>query len=215
MKDIKIIKFIKQNSRILKKIGVTFVIPIILSVTGSIIFLSAGWNLISQSYALGSVLFTNASTNLNQVTFSINDYEMTRPDIGQVFATLKIPRLGIEKQIVHGDGDAELRKGIGHYAGSTLPGEGGNFVIAGHRDTSFKKLEGIQVNDKIFVETTWGTYEYKVKDIKIVKPTEVSVIDPTDYEKLTMYTCYPFNYIGQSPERFVVDGEFVGVSDNK
>lgn len=215
MKDIKIIKFIKENSRILKKIGVTFVIPIILSVTGSIIFLSAGWNLISQSYAFGSALFTNANTNLDQVTYNINNQEVSRPDIGQVFATLKIPDLGIERPIVHGDGEDELKKGVGHYAGSTLPGENGNFVIAGHRDTVFKKLEGIKVNDQILIETSWGTYEYKVKDIKIVKPTDSSVMDPTDYEKLTMYTCYPFSYIGHAPERFVVEGEFVGVSDNK
>ena len=82
MKDIKLIKFIKQNSSMLKKIGITFVIPITLSITGSIIFLSAGWNLISQSYALGSALFTNANTNLNQVTFNINNQEVGRLDIG-------------------------------------------------------------------------------------------------------------------------------------
>ena len=215
MKDIKFIKFIKQDFHMLKKIGVTFVIPILLIGTGSIIFLSAGWSLFSQSYNLGSTAFTNANKNVDEVTFNINNQEVSRPSMGEIFAQLKIPRLGIERQIVHGDGDDELKKGVGHYAGSTLPGENGNFVIAGHRDTVFKKLEGIQVNDQILVETSWGIYEYRVKDIKIVEPTEHSVIDPTDYEKLTMYTCYPFNYVGCAPKRFIVEGEFVQVSDNK
>ena len=215
MKDIKLIKFIKEDSHMLKKIGVTFVIPILLIMTGSVIFLSAGWNLFSESYNIGSVLFTKANTNVGEVTFNINNQEVGRPDIGQVFATLKIPSLGIERPIVHGDGEDELKKGVGHYAGSTLPGENGNFVISGHRETALKKLEGIKLNDQIFVETSWGVYEYKVKNIKIVEPTEHSVVDPTDYEKITMYTCYPFNYIGHAPKRFVVEGEFVQVSDNK
>lgn len=214
MKSRKFRTFIKSNSRVFKKIGITFVIPIALSITGSLIFLSAGWNLITQSYALGSTLFSKPSINLNQVSFKINNQDVYRPDIGQVFATLKIPSIGVEKPIIHGDGEDELKKGVGHYAGSTLPGEKGNFVIDGHRDTVFKKLEGIKENDQVFIETQWGTYEYKVKEIKIVKPTERDVIEPTNYEKLTMYTCYPFDYIGNAPERFVVDGEFVTVHNN-
>ena len=55
--------------------------------------------------------------------------------------------------------------------------------------------------------------EYKVKKIKVINKDEHSVLDPTDYEKLTMYTCYPFNYIGPAPQRFVVTGEYVGVKN--
>ena len=215
MKNIKLIKFIKQDSHTSKKIGVTLVIPILLIVTGSILFLGAGWNLFSQTYNIGLSVFTKGNKNINEVTYNINNQEVNRPSMGEIFGKLKIPRLGIERQIVHGDGDEQLKKGVGHYAGSTLPGEGGNFVIAGHRDTVFRKLEGIKVDDQILVETSWGAYEYKVKDIKIVESTEHSVIDPTNYEKLTMYTCYPFNYIGNASQRFVVEGEFVQVLDNK
>ena len=213
MKNNKLLRFMKNNSRMLKKIGITFVIPIVLSITGTIIFLSSGWNLIAQSYTLGSSIFSKPNLDLEQVSFKINDKDVYRPDLGEVFATVKIPRLEIEKPIVHGDGESELKKGVGHYAGSTLPGENGNFVIAGHRDTVFKKLEGIQKDDQIFIETQWGVYEYKVSDITITKPTDTSVTEPVDYEKLTMYTCYPFSYIGNAPERFIVDGEFVGVHE--
>lgn len=211
MKNNKLLKFMKENSRMLKKIGITFVIPITLSIAGSLIFLSAGWNLLAESYALGTSIFSKPNVDLTQVSFEINDKQVYRPDIGQVFATVKVPNLGLEKAIIHGDSEDELKKGVGHYAGSTLPGENGNFVIAGHRETSFKSLKDIKKGDQILVDTEWGTYEYKVADIRITKPTDLTVMEPTDYEKLTMYTCYPFNYIGNAPDRFIVEGEFVAV----
>ena len=86
-------------------------------------------------------------------------------------------------------------------------------LFLGHRETALRKLEDIKVGQSIFIETNWGNYEYKVKEINIVDKTAHHVLDPTDYEKLTMYTCYPFNYIGSAPERFVVTCEFVGIVD--
>lgn len=74
-----------------------------------------------------------------------------------------------------------MKKGVGHYAGSTLPKENGNFVIAGHRDTVFKRLKNIKVDDKIFIETYWRKYEYKVKDIRITNPDDYTVLEPTNY----------------------------------
>lgn len=211
MKINKLSQFVKENSRMLKKIGITFVIPIFLSITGAIIIMSASWNLLAQSYALGSTIFSKPSINLDQVTFNINDQEVYRPDLGQLFGTIKIPSVQIERPIIHGDGDDELKKGVGHYAGSTLPGENGNVVLAGHRDTVFKKLENIKLEDEVLLETDWGTYKYKVSDIKITEPTDTSVTEPTDYETLTVYTCYPFNYIGRAPQRYIVNCEFVGI----
>lgn len=213
MKSNKVFEFMKNNSRLLKKMGITFVIPLFLSTAGALIFLSAGWNLIAQSYMMGSTIFAHPNADIGSVKFTINNQEVYRPDLGKKFATLKIPELSLEKPIIHGDGPKELKMGLGHYAGSTLPGEGGNVVISGHRDTAFRKLEDIKVGQSIFIETNWGNYEYKVKDINIVDKTAHQVLDPTDYEKLTLYTCYPFNYIGSAPERFVVTGEFVGIVD--
>lgn len=213
MKSNKVFEFMKNNSRLLKKLGITFVIPLFLSTTGALIFLSAGWNLIAESYMMGSTIFAQPNTEVGSVKFTINNQEVYRPDLGQQFATIKIPELNLEKPIIHGDSPNDLKKGLGHYAGSTLPGEGGKFVISGHRDTALKSLENVKVGHKILVETNWGAFEYKVKEINIVKSNEHSVLDPVDYEVLTMYTCYPFNYIGAAPNRFVVTGEFVGLVD--
>ena len=60
----------------------------------------------------------------------------------------------------------------------------------------------------------WGTYEYKIKSTRITTPDDTTVLEPTDFEKLTIYTCYPFEYIGSAPERFIIEAEFVKVHDN-
>lgn len=65
-------------------------------------------------------------------------------------------------------------------------------MLSGHRETAFYALKDIKQGDKVFVETDYGTYEYEVSEIYIMIPDDVSATMPTDTEKLTMYTCYPF-----------------------
>ena len=215
MKSKKDSGFIKKNSRLLRKLGITFVIPLFLGITGGLIFLSAGWNLFAQTYLVGSVIFSQPNNDVGKVEFTINNKKFNRPDLDQQFATIIIPDVNLKKPIIHGDSQSDLAKGVGHYPGSTLPGEGGNVVLSAHRGTAFKNLEEIKIGDPVFIETDWGTYEYKVKKINIVDKNAHHVVDPTDHEQLTMYTCYPFNYIGPAPKRFVVTGEYVGVKNEK
>lgn len=215
MKSKKNSGFIRNNSRLLKKIGITFVIPLCLGVTGCLIFLSAGWNLFAQTYLMGRIIFSEPNNDIEKVKFTINNKKVYRPDLDQQFATIIIPNVDLKKPILHGDSQNDLAKGVGHYSGSTLPGEGGNVVLSAHRGTAFKNLEKIKIGDSVFIKTDWGTYEYKVKEINIVDKNARHILDPTDYEQLTMYTCYPFNYIGAAPKRFVVTGEYVGVKNEK
>ena len=205
----------KINSKLLKHIGITFVIPIFLAIGGCLLVLSAGWNLFAQTYALGSSLFVKPNNTLEKVAFDINDHQVYRPDLGTEFATLKINSVNLNKRIIHGDGDLELKKGIGHYAGSTLPGEGGNVVLSGHRDTVFRPLEGIKIDDEVEIETDYGVYKYKVANTRVTNPNDTTVTMPTDNEKLTMYTCYPFNYVGRAPNRFIVECDYIGVFDKE
>ncbi|MCA1732581.1 MAG: class D sortase, partial [Acidobacteria bacterium] len=92
----------------------------------------------------------------------------------------------------------------GFLPGTARPGEGGNTGLAAHRDTFFRPLEGIQVDDRIRLEVPPHTYEYRVDSVRIVEPSEVSVLDFTGTEELTLVTCYPFRYIGPAPDRFIV-----------
>jgi sortase A len=103
-----------------------------------------------------------------------------------------------------GADDSTLRTAAGHLSDTPLPGEPGNSAIAGHRDTLFRKLKDVRVGDRIAVTRPAGSVYFTVRDTRVVAPTDVSVLAPTEGPTLTLVTCYPFRYIGPAPKRFVV-----------
>ncbi len=107
-----------------------------------------------------------------------------------------------------GTSDDTLARGVGHLHGSAAPGQIGNLVLAGHRDTFFRGLRDIRQGDQISVKAPDGDYQYSVDSTAIVQPTQTEVVRPTDDATLTLITCYPFNYIGSAPERFIVHAHF-------
>jgi len=123
---------------------------------------------------------------------------------GSAIGRLEIPRLGLSEVVFEGSDTHTLRLGIGRLSNSALPGDPGNVVLAGHRDTFFRPLREIRPGDEIWLRTREGTFSYTVGWTKVVKPTDVSLIMPTASPALTLVTCYPFYYIGSAPERFIV-----------
>lgn len=204
-------KYKLKTSKLIKKIGIAVVIPIFMLAIGVGIVLTSAWNMLAESITLGSVLFAKPSVHLEEKAFDVNSKAVYRPAIGENFGRLKIESVGLDKPIIHGDDDEELKMGIGHFAGSTIPGEEGNVVLSGHRNTVFKPLENIKIGDEVVFETEYGTFKYKVKETFIVDGAdpEYKITEIVDYERLTMYTCYPFDFIGNSPQRFVVVCEFI------
>jgi sortase A len=93
---------------------------------------------------------------------------------------------------------------VGHIPETPLPGEPGNAGLAGHRDTFFRSLRAARPGDRIVVTTPDAVVHYAVRDTRIVEPSEVSVLAPTPEPTLTLVTCYPFNYVGAAPKRFIV-----------
>jgi LPXTG-site transpeptidase (sortase) family protein len=91
-----------------------------------------------------------------------------------------------------------------------VPGEAGNVVITGHRDTFFRHIHELQKGDTVVVQRDGKTFRYEVTGKKIVEPTDVSVLQPTNDSRMTLITCYPFNYIGPAPKRLVVFSKLVG-----
>ena len=126
---------------------------------------------------------------------------------GDTVAKLEIPRLGGEWYVVEGAGDQDLRLGPGHLEGTAFPGEKGNCVIAGHRDTQFRMLKDIQKGDEIVLTTSIGLTRYRVTGYDIVKPTDTRSIQDTKDAELNLVTCYPFYYLGSAPKRFIVHAE--------
>ncbi len=126
------------------------------------------------------------------------------PVEGQAFAEIEIPRLGLDAVVAQGDSAAILRRAVGHLDGTALPGQAGNVVLAGHRDTFFLPLHGVREGDRITLRAGAAEFGYVVEWTKVVPPTDVQVIQPTAGRTLTLVTCYPFWYIGPAPRRFIV-----------
>lgn len=131
------------------------------------------------------------------------------PAIGPdgLIGSMEIPRIGVAVVVVEGTGKATLRRAAGHIVGTGLPGRPGNVGIAGHRDTFFLPLRNVQRDDLITLTTLRGEFRYRVVSIKVVGPYDVAVLNPDGTEILTLVTCYPFNFVGAAPERFIVRAE--------
>jgi len=121
-----------------------------------------------------------------------------------VIGRLSIPRLHISAIVEEGVDDTTLSRAIGHIPGTALPGETGNIGIAGHRDTFFRALKDLQPQDEIDFTTHSGRFHYTVESLRIVEPSDVSVLKPVGGQTLTIVTCFPFQYIGNAPRRFIV-----------
>lgn len=127
-----------------------------------------------------------------------------RPEPGDLIGRLEIPGVDIESFVAAGTEALTLRRGVGHVDGTALPGEPGNVGLAGHRDTVFRGLRNLQTSDRIFVRTAAGSFEYAVESLQTVMPDQVEVLDSSPYPTLTLVTCYPFDFIGPAPQRFIV-----------
>jgi len=123
---------------------------------------------------------------------------------GTPLAELLIPRLGLSEIVFHGSDAHTLSLGLGHIENTPLPGESGNVAIAGHRDSFFRPLRKVKVGDDILLDTPDERVHYRVSSLRVVNSYEVSVIGATRDATLTLVTCYPFWFIGQAPDRFVV-----------
>lgn len=133
-----------------------------------------------------------------------------QPKIGEVMGELYIPKLDSRLPIYHGTDEEELEKGVGHYAGSVMPGVEDNAVLSGHRDTVFRRLGEVGENDLLIVTTAEGEFTYKVKRVRIVDEDDRTVIVPKPKATLTVSTCYPFNFIGSAPDRYILVAELKG-----
>ena len=119
---------------------------------------------------------------------------------------LTIPSVKLEAPIFEGTTELTLNRGIGRIEGTAEVGAFGNLGLAGHRDGYFRVLKDVHVGDTIDVQSLASTAHYRVTEISIVEPTDVQVLAATDDATLTLVTCYPFYFIGEAPQRYIVKG---------
>ena len=141
---------------------------------------------------------------LRQPPAATGDAPRPMPASGSTIGRIEIPRLGVSTIIRAGVDARTLQLAVGHIPGTALPGESGNVGLAAHRDTFFSRLRDIEPDDEIRVVTAQGTSIYRVERTNVVLPEDVWVLDATPTPVLTLVTCYPFNYVGSAPERFIV-----------
>lgn len=179
--------------------------------------------------ALGYCVFTSIDASLTQRRLA-QSFERSRTHVGvtaqaplnystadvlktptqpgsRLVGRLEIPKLDVSSVILEGVGSQTLRVGLGHVPGTSLPGQPGNMVIAGHRDTFFRPLRKIEICDEVSIATTARTYYYQVRSFEIIDPHNVNALRFHNKNELTLITCYPFSYVGPAPKRFVVHAE--------
>jgi sortase A len=123
---------------------------------------------------------------------------------GSYLFQLSFPRQQASLDVVEGTTARALRKGPGHLEGSAMPGNPGNIVIAGHRDTHFRLLKDVAVGDEIEIEASGTSYRYRIVEARVVSPKDVRWLQPESDAAVTLITCYPFYFVGPAPKRFVV-----------
>ena len=123
---------------------------------------------------------------------------------------LQIPRLGYDEIILEGATPRTLAFGPARLFSGARMGEPGNLVLAGHRTSWFRSLEGIRQGDTIQVEWFDGRHgglharTYTVEIIRVTEPQDVTLLAPTADDALTLVTCYPFGSSPYSPSRYIV-----------
>lgn len=130
-----------------------------------------------------------------------------RPSAGTVLAVLRIPGIALEVPVSYGTQETALRRGAGLIEGTAMPGTRGNVAIAAHRDTFFRGLKDVAPGDLIELNTLDHTQTYRVTNLSVVEPADVHVLADTGEPVLTLVTCYPFYFVGNAPQRFIVRAE--------
>jgi sortase A len=130
--------------------------------------------------------------------------EASRTHRDTPLGVLTISSITLEAPIFDGTSALALNRGIGRIEGTADVGAVGNLGLAAHRDGFFRGLKDVSVGDAIDLESLSGTTRYRITALSIVEPTDVHVLAPTDTATLTLVTCYPFYFIGEAPQRYIV-----------
>lgn len=133
----------------------------------------------------------------------------TGDEIGQLI----IPRIGGILPIVEGTDPNSLEKGVGKYKGygTVAPDETGHVVLSGHRDTVFRKVGQLEHGDRLYVRFKKKIYTYQIRKTWVTDAEDRTVIVPIEKPVLSLTTCYPFDYIGDAPDRYIIRAELIDI----
>lgn len=209
-------KNVNSNKKGIKNL---ILVPVILCVITYLVFFAVVSPVLGDIVSIGSMFLTD-----NQVDYSsaydnifvptdnngdtVDASEVEFPGINKQFGELKISGRNVDAKLFFGDGAISLRNGVGVYAGSFIPGYGKTILVAGHNNTYFNGLKNVEKDDVVKINTSYGNYKYRVTGTGILDSNDKSAYDlGKDEENLILYTCYPFDELGLTSQRFFVYAE--------
>jgi sortase A len=168
-----------------------------------------------QEYSTNEALEKAKAAIFEDQTLTVNKRRTEQSSVveynfkqGDVIGILAIPKLGRELPIIEGTDGEELKRGVGHYSTTKFPDQNDQIFLAGHRDSVFRNIGELEKGDILTVKMKTGTFTYQIFNSYIVDENDLTVIRSTNPDEiLTLSTCYPFNIVGNSPERYILEAK--------
>ena len=147
---------------------------------------------------------------------TVNASDITYPKYGEMFGKISVENTSVQDvNLFFGDGSVALRNGVGIFNGSFVPGYGKTILVAGHNNTYFNGLKNAQEGAVVTIHTSYGNYTYSITKTEVRSASDPSELNlGADEENLVLYTCYPFDELGLTNERFFVYARFVSGPKN-
>ncbi len=136
----------------------------------------------------------------------------SRHEKQDVIGRLEIPQISLSVPVLASYDPDSLLRGVGHIEGTAMPGGLGTLGLAGHRDTFFRPLRRVAPKMEVRITDKTGVYHYEVDTTEVVTPDQVEVLSIRDRPEMTLITCYPFDYVGAAPKRFIVHAHLISVA---
>lgn len=131
-----------------------------------------------------------------------------KPEKGSKVAELILPSIDVSVPVYMGVTDTELSRGVGLH-NTALPGTSGRIALAGHRETAFQNADQLQIGDIFKLETTKGTFTYRIRESRILDANDRSVVVETDKAEAALYTCWPLEFGATTEERLVFFADMI------
>ena len=213
-----------MKSSIIKKLTVFVLVPLAFTVLGCALLFFAAKPIIDPVISVWSMMATDTQIShgdesyndlytgaiFSTYTDTVPSSTITFPLSGTRYGEISIEGTTLNCPLFFGDDSKCLRNGAGQYIGSSFPGTGSTVLIGGHNNRYFDTLKDAQIGSIITVKTHYGEYKYRITATAVKKSTDKTAYDlGADYENIVLYTCYPFNALGLTSQRYFVYGEYV------
>lgn len=138
-------------------------------------------------------------------------------EYGDKLGTVQVEGTQIDCDLYWGDGNAQFDAGAGCHAsdGCVLPGENGTVFVGGHTGSYFADLGSAEVGDRVYLDTDWGNFVYKITEMQVIYETDIDKVRWGATEpSCILYTCYPFGILTHTDRRYAVYADPVEADEN-